>query len=176
MARETIKSLKEEIEKLKLQLNTLSEQNSRLIKQADQEFLNSYVYRELSEKVQFLQNYCKTLEKENQRLKDKLEEKTAEIGRLKVCTTTDSMLESVPLPTINEQITEQNRKHAGRKPVFSAEQQMVTLYIRQTRRQKMAITRELTVLCGEAQRCSSSRTSCWYSAAHCLVPPLSAHL
>ena len=75
MARETIKSLKEEIEKLKLQMNTLSEQNSRLIKQADQEFLNSYVYRELSEKVQFLQNYSKTLENENQRLKDKLEEK-----------------------------------------------------------------------------------------------------
>lgn len=123
MARETIKSLKEEIEKLKLQMNTLSEQNSRLIKQADQEFLNSYVYRELSEKVQFLQNYCKTLEKENQRLKDKLEEKTAEIGRLKVCTTIDSMLESVPLSVINEQITERNRKHAGRKPVLSAEQQ-----------------------------------------------------
>ena len=36
MARETIKSLKEEIEKLKLQMNALSEQNSRLIKQADQ--------------------------------------------------------------------------------------------------------------------------------------------
>ena len=90
MARETIKSLKEEIEKLKLQMNALSEQNSRLIKQADQEFLNSYVYRELSEKVQFLQNYSKTLENENQRLKDKLEEKTAEIGRLKACTTTGS--------------------------------------------------------------------------------------
>ncbi len=122
MARETIKSLKEEIEKLKLQMNTLSEQNSRLIKQTDQEFLNSYVYRELSEKVQFLQNYSKTLENENQRLKDKLEEKTAEIGRLKAYTTTDSSMEPVPLSMINEQITEQNRKHAGRKPVFSAEQ------------------------------------------------------
>ena len=31
MPRETIKSLKEEIEKLKLQLNTLSEQNLSLI-------------------------------------------------------------------------------------------------------------------------------------------------
>lgn len=123
MPRETIKSLKEEIEKLKLQMNTLSEQNSRLINQADQEFLNSYMYRELSEKVQFLQNYSKTLENENQRIKDNLEEKIAEIGRLKACMTTDSSMESVPLSIINERITEQNRKHAGRKPVFSAEQQ-----------------------------------------------------
>ena len=52
MARETIKSLKEEIEKLKLQMNALSEQNSRLIKQADQEFLNSYVYRVLCTRKQ----------------------------------------------------------------------------------------------------------------------------
>ena len=152
MARETIKSLKEEIEKLKLQLNTLSEQNSRLIKQADQEFLNSYVYRELSEKVQFLQNYCKTLEKENQRLKDKLEEKTAEIGRLKVCTTTDSMLESVPLPIINEQITEQNRKHAGRTPVFSAEQQEKIWSLRKSGLSMRAIAEQIGCSVGTVHR------------------------
>ena len=152
MARETIKSLKEEIEKLKLQMNTLSEQNSRLIKQADQEFLNSYVYRELSEKVQFLQNYSKTLENENQRLKDKLEEKTAEIGRLKAYTTTDSSMEPVPLSMINEQITEQNRKHAGRKPVFSAEKKEEIWSLRKAGLPMRAIAEQMECSLGTVHR------------------------
>ena len=152
MARETIKSLKEEIEKLKLQMNTLSEQNSRLIKQTDQEFLNSYVYRELSEKVQFLQNYSKTLENENQRLKDKLEEKTAEIGRLKAYTTTDSSMEPVPVSMINEQITEQNRKHAGRKPVFSAEQQKKIWSLRKSGLPMRAIAEQMECSLGTVHR------------------------
>ena len=152
MARETIKSLKEEIEKLKLQMNALSEQNSRLIKQADQEFLNSYVYRELSEKVQFLQNYSKTLENENQRLKDKLEEKTAEIGRLKACTTTGSSMEPVPLSIINEQITEQNRKHAGRNPVFSAEQQEKIWSLRKAGLPMRAIAEQMECSLGTVHR------------------------
>ena len=152
MARETIKSLKEEIEKLKLQLTTLSEQNSRLIKQADHEFLNSYVYRELSEKVQFLQNYSKTLENENQRLKDKLEEKKAEIGRLKACTTTGSSMEPVPLSIINEQITEQNRKHAGRKPVFSAEQQEKIWSLRKAGLPMRAIAEQMECSLGTVHR------------------------
>ena len=150
MARETIKSLKEEIEKLKLQMNTLSEQNSRLIKQADQEFLNSYVYRELSEKVQFLQNYINTLENENQRIKDKLEEKTAEIGRLKACMTTDSSME--PLSVINEQITERNRKHAGRKPVFSAEQQEKIWSLRKAGLPMRAIAEQMECSLGTVHR------------------------
>ena len=152
MARETIKSLKEEIEKLKLQMNTLSEQNSRLIKQTDQEFLNSYVYRELSEKVQFLQNYSKTLENENQRLKDKLEEKTAEIGRLKAYTTTDSSMEPVPLSMINEQITEQIRKHAGRKPVFSAEQKEKIWSLRKAGLPMRAIAEQMECSLGTVHR------------------------
>lgn len=152
MARETIKSLKEEIEKLKLQMKTLSEQNSRLIKQADQEFLNSYVYRELSEKVQFLQNYSKTLENENQRIKDKLEEKTAEIGRLKACMTTDSSMEPVPLSVINEQITERNRKHAGRKPVFSAEQQKKIWSLRKSGLPMRAIAEQMECSLGTVHR------------------------
>lgn len=152
MPRETIKSLKEEIEKLKLQMKTLSEQNSRLIKQADQEFLNSYVYRELSEKVQFLQNYSKTLENENQRIKDKLEEKTAEIGRLKACMTTDSSMEPVPLSVINEQITERNRKHAGRKPVFSAEQQKKIWSLRKSGLPMRAIAEQMECSLGTVHR------------------------
>lgn len=152
MARETIKSLKEEIEKLKLQMNTLSEQNSRLIKQVDQEFLNSYVYRELSEKVQFLQNYINTLENENQRIKDKLEEKTAEIGRLKACMTTDSSMELVPLSVINEQITERNRKHAGRKPVFSAEQQEKIWSLRKAGLPMRAIAEQMECSLGTVHR------------------------
>ena len=152
MARETIKSLKEEIEKLKLQMNTLSEQNSRLIKQADQEFLNSYVYRELSKKVQFLQNYINTLENENQRIKDKLEEKTAEIGRLKACMTTDSSMEPVPLSVINEQITERNRKHAGRKPVFSAEQQEKIWSLRKAGLPMRAIAEQMECSLGTVHR------------------------
>lgn len=132
MPKDTIKSLNEKIKKLRMQLKDLSEQNDRLLQQADQEFLNSYEYRELSEKAQFLRNYVKTLENENQRLKHSLEEKNADMERLRANADMIKNLELVSISAINEQITKQNRKHAGRRPVLSAEEreEIVTLRIK----------------------------------------------
>lgn len=143
MGRETIKSLKENIENLEQQLIILSEQNGRLIKQADQDFLNSYVYRELSEKVQFLQNYIKTLENENQALRNKLKEKDMEIARLLTKTAVESALKPESLFLLNEGITKQNRKNAGRKPLLSVEQQEKIWFLRSSGLSMRAIAEQI---------------------------------
>lgn len=156
MPKDTIKSLNEEIKKLRTQLKDLSEQNDSLIQQADQEFLNSYEYKELLEKAQFLRNYAKTLENENQRLKHRLEEKNAEIERLRTSMNNVKRSELVPLSVINEQITKQNRKNAGRKPVLSGEQREEIVILRKKGLSIRAIAEQIGCSVGTVHRVLTS--------------------
>lgn len=63
MSKETKQTLREERDRLYQQIRLLQEQNDRLIRQADIQFLNSSHYRDLQEQLQFYRTYCQLLER-----------------------------------------------------------------------------------------------------------------
>ena len=61
-------------------------------------------------------------------------------------------MEPGPLSMINEQITEQNGKHAGRKPVFSAEQKEKIWSLRKAGLPMRAIAEQMECSLGTVHR------------------------
>ena len=74
--------MEKQIKRLMQENNLLREQNDRLIQQAEENYLNSYTYRQMHEKIDFLENMIRGLELQLQMVKRQTLQYTTDLQQL----------------------------------------------------------------------------------------------